>query len=824
MRAPISWLREFVDLPESVDDLRTVLDDLGLVVEGIEFVGEGLEDVVVARVDEIHAIKGADRIRRIVVDAGAGPLEIVCGAWNFEVGNHVPLAPVGAVLPGGFAIEKRSMRGVVSNGMLCSARELRLSDDHEGLMVLDDVITPRIGQPIVEALGIEPDVVFDLSIEGNRPDAWSIVGVARDLAARFGRPLREPEYASPTPGTPTATVASGEIDASDLCGRLTVSLLRNVRVGPSPSWVVNRLERAGMRSISNVVDASNFVMLELGQPTHPYDAERVNGSTLRVRRARTGESLVTLDGVTRTLAKPGRGLGDTGEDCVIVDGADEVLGLAGIMGGESSEIGLSTTTVLLEAAYFDPMTIARSSKRHGLRSEASHRFERGVDPELALRAVARFVSILRASVPDLEWLDGPIDVRGDVPEPSMVLLRHDDVERSLGTALPVDGVVANLRALGFAVALADAGDLVVTAPSSRPDIRTGAAGRADVIEEVARIHGYRRLVRRTPTWPQPGGLTPRQELRRRIRQVMVDLGVDEAWTPTLGSETSFALTHDGSTPIRITNPLASDESILRPTMLSGLVAAWGRNIERGLLDVRLGEIGVVFTHPRDAASARRTRGGAGGKVDLDLPLENERVTVVLGHRSDDATSAATLWTLIANRLGLADVVIRAVENPGAGAHPTRSAALVDRASGVVLGVVGEVDPQVIDLVAGVQGRRLGLLDIDLDVLADTQAVRRRSQRVAVPGRYPSAVIDLAFVAPLSLHAADLGHALSSATPLVESVILFDVYRGANLAAGTRSLAYTVRLSSADRTLGDSEVATLRDELIVVAGQHGATLR
>lgn len=824
MKAPLSWLREFVDLPESVDEIREALDDLGLVVEGIEHVGEGLEDVVVARVDEIHAIDGADRIRRVVVDAGAGPLEIVCGATNFQVGEHVPLAPVGAVLPGDFAIARRTMRGVVSNGMLCSARELRLNDDHEGLMVLDSMIAPRVGERLVDALGLESDVVFDLSIEGNRPDAWSMFGVARDLAARFQRPLREPAVATPNPDSVTADVARGEIEAPDLCGRLTVSVLRNVRVVTSPSWVVNRLERAGMRPISNVVDASNVVMLELGQPTHPYDAHRVVGRTLRVRRARPGESLVTLDGVTRTLATPGRGLGDTGEDCVITDGADQVLGLAGIMGGETSEISDSTTEVLLEAAYFDPMTIARSSKRHGLRSEASNRFERGVDPELALRAVARFVAVLRESVPDLEWVGAPIDVRGVVPTPSTVTVGRDDVERSLGTALPANAVIANLEALGFSVIETNDGDLSVVAPSSRPDIRTGAAGRADVIEEVARVWGYRRLSRHTPTWSEPGAMTDRQRLRRRVRAIVADAGTYEAWTPTLVSESSFSLTHDGSSPVRITNPLAQEESILRPTMVTGLVAAWGRNVERGFLDVRFSEVGVVFTHPRDSELARRTRGGAGGSVDLALPRENERLTVVLGHSDDDASSAVVLWSMVANRLGLADVVVRPADAIGTGVHPTRSANLVDRASGAIVGVVGEVDPQLIASVTGHQGRRLGLLDLDLDVLADTQAVARRSALAVVPSRYPSAVIDLAFVTPQSVHAADLGHDLAAASPLVESVTLFDVYHGAVLAPGNRSLAYTIRLGAPDRTLSDAEVAGARETLIAVGADHGAILR
>jgi phenylalanyl-tRNA synthetase beta chain len=824
VKITLSWLREFVDITESVDELRAVLDDLGLVVEGVELVGEGLDDVVVARIDEIRDIEGADRVRLVVVDAGNGPLEIVCGATNFKLGNHVPLAPVGATLPDGFVITQRTMRGVVSNGMLCSSRELRLSDDHEGLMVLDDLITPRVGEGLRDALSLTPDVVLDISVEGNRPDAWSLEGVARDLATRFGRELRAPVLATPNATATSGSFAAAGIDDPDLCGRLTVSVLRNVTVGPSPAWIAQRLQRAGMRPISNVVDASNLVMLELGQPTHPYDAAHVAGHTIRVRRARQGETLETLDGMTRELAKAGRGLGDTGEDCVIVDGDDQIIGLAGIMGGLSSEISDTTTDVLLEAAFFDPMTIARSSKRHGLRSEASNRFERGVDPNLALRAAARYVAILSESAPALEWLAGPLDVWGVVPERPTIELRPGDVARGLGVEIPVDVVTQILEGLGFEVR-SEATSVVVTPPSSRLDVRSGAAGRADVIEEIARLYGYRRLPRRTPTWPEPGGLTARQLLRRHVRDVVVDLGVHEAWTPTLGSDADFDLQDEREARVRITNPLSSDESVLRPSMLGGLVKAWGKNVERGTGDVLLGEIGVVFSHPDTTDQPRATKGGVGGSVTLRLPRENERLTIVLGRRDDDATTAVTLWSVLRERLGLADVVVRASDDPLRGLHPTRSATLVDRASGASLGFVGEVDSELVAaLVPLAANRRVGVLDIDLDALDDRSRATRRGQFVAVPSRYPSATIDLALVTPASLHAQDLAHALRSSSEFVEDVTLFDVYRGANLPSGTRSLAYSIRFSATDHTLSDDEVSGARGALIAVAASLGAVLR
>lgn len=822
MKIPLSWLRDYVDLDESIEELTSILDDLGLVVEGVEMVGEGLEDVIVARVDEIRAIDGADRVRLVIVDAGEGPLEIVCGAMNFAVGNHVPLAPVGAVLPGGFEIALRKMRGVTSNGMLCSARELRLSEDHEGLYILDDVIEPVVGRPLLEALGMTRDVVFDISIEGNRPDAWSIRGVARDLATRLGREVHSALLAPPDEGATSATYASAGIEDPDLCGRLTVSVLRDVVVRPSPAHLARRLTMAGMRPISNVVDASNLVMLELGQPTHPYDAAHVAQRTLRARRARNGETLTTLDDVERALAQPGRGLGDTGEDCVIVDGEDRVLGLAGIMGGAASEISASTTDVLLEAAYFDPMSIARSSKRHALRSEASNRFERGVDPELALVAVGRFVALLRESNPEVRWMAEPLDVAGNVPVPPTVRLRESDLQRALGVDLTSEDVHRTLEGLMFRVS--GEGPWTVTAPSARLDVRSGAAGRADIIEEIARLYGYSRLPRRTPTWPEPGALSDRQRIRRRLRDTVVDLGVHESWTPTLGSDADFDLLSPGSARVRVTNPLASEESVLRSSMLVGLVRAWGKNAERGLGDVVLGEIGNVFTHPEVATMPRHTRGGAAGAVSLALPEENERLTVVLGRDNDDARTGVAMWAALATRLGINDVVVRSSDGAAFGLHPTRTAQLVERGTNRLVGYVGEVDPRLFGALTTMAPRRLGVLDVDLDVLFELTLDAELDQFVSVPGRYPVAIVDLAFVVSQAVHAIDLAEVLMAAADVVEDVTLFDVYRGASLPAGTRSLAYNVRFSSSEKTLSESDIGAAREALIEAARALGAELR
>ena len=526
MRAPLSWLRDFAPFPDDIRELTAALDDLGLVVEEVEHVGEGLENVVVSQVTEITAIEGADKIRRVVVEAGDGPLEIVCGASNFEVGDRVPLAPVGAVLPGGFEISRRKMRGVASNGMLCSGKELGLSDDGAGLLVLGEEIVAAPGTLLTDALGLQEDTVFDITVEGNRPDAWSMAGIARDLAARLGLPFTLPEPPAPPPsGVPVTDGARASVEDLDLCPRLTVSVLGDVVVGPSPRWIADRLTLAGMRPINNVVDASNYVMLERGQPTHPYDLARLGGRGLIVRRAEPGETVETLDGVTRTV-------GDAGEDCLICDGDNVPVGVAGIMGGASSEIAASTTEVLLEAAYFTPMAIARTSKRLGLRTEASARFERGCDPWGIDAAVNRFSQLLAESTPGLTVRDGIIDIRGAVPEPFTLAVPIARVQRQVGVPLSGEQMAALLDPIGFTTtAGAGAGAIAeeylsVLVPTNRPDVRPAPYGIDDVIEEVARTFGYANIPPHTPTWPQPGHLTalqrsppPGQGSARRHRRV-----------------------------------------------------------------------------------------------------------------------------------------------------------------------------------------------------------------------------------------------------------------------------------------------------------------
>jgi phenylalanyl-tRNA synthetase beta chain len=828
--------------------MAETLDDLGLVVESVHRVGEGLGDVVVARVLEIAAIADADKIRRVVVDSGAGDVEVVCGAWNFSVGDLVPLAPVGAVLPGGFEIARRKMKGVVSNGMLCSGRELELSEDHDGILVLGGSPSPPAGaaaaltpgRPLVDALGIVPDVVFDVAVEANRPDAWCMAGVARDLAARLRLPFALPDPPVPAPaGAPPDTVSVVVVD-DDLCPRFTASVLSGVGVGASPDWVTRRLTLAGMRPINNVVDASNYVMLELGQPTHPYDLDRLAGSGLRVRAARQGETVTTLDGVERTLGNRAVVPGDDRRDCVICDGDDVAVGIGGVMGGGSTEISPSTERVLLEAAYFAPMAIARTTKRLGVRTEASARFERGCDPEGVGRAARRLCEVLGATAgPRFAASVGVADVRGPVPVPGRVRVRTSRVNAVLGSDLGDDAVAGYLEPIGFACGRAGPGALDVTVPTFRPD----TTREIDVIEEVARHHGYANLPRRRPCAPQVGELTAYQRERRMIREVVAGFGAHEAWTPSLLAAGDHGRAGMGDDGVVVANPLSPEESVLRRSMLPGMLRALSFNAARRQGDVRLFELGHVFPPP-DASRVERAFARTGDSV-ID---EREMLAVAFAGDADDARTAAGAWVALADVLGVDGVAMRQVWDPGApdegsapGLHPTRRASLVVRPTAgtttqepprrapspgdTVVGVVGEVDPAVLEAFGLDAGRRrVGWLEVDLDLLL--HGAHRRPGLVAPVSRFPSSDVDLAFVVDDAVAAGDVVATLRQAGGAVlESLALFDVYRGPGVPAGSRSLAYRLRFCALDRTLTDDEVGGLRRRCIeAVAEVHGATLR
>lgn len=787
MKVLLSWLRDFAPIEGDPVALGEQLSDLGMAVEQMDVLGEGLGGVVVARVLATRPHPDADKIQLVDVDAGDGEaLQIVCGAFNMAPGDLVPLATVGTVMPGGVEIGRRKMRGQWSNGMLCSARELGLGSDHAGIHVLPPGLP--VGAPFVEAMGISADVLYDLEINPNRPDAMSVAGVARDLAARLGVPFTLPEpVVDEVPASRLGDVTV-EVEAPDLCGRFTARVLRGVTVGPSDPAIARHLTLLGMRPINSLVDVSNYVMLELGQPNHPYDLARVRGGGLRVRRARPGETVVTLDEVERRL---------TGDDLLICDAEDRPVGIAGIMGGAETEIGTSTSDVLLEMAWFLPIGIARTSRRLRLRSEASARFEKGTDPEIIDLAHRRFAELVAASGARLEA--GTVDVRGELPERRPVRVRTGRLNRLLGTDLAASDIAGLLEPIGFATTVTG-DDTEVTIPSWRYDSST----EIDVVEEVARHYGYTTIGRSLPPSAHAGRLTQRQRERRRLRNLLVGRGLSEAMPlPFLapGDLERCGLPGDG---IEIANPLVAEESILRTSLLPGLVKALATNAARRNTGVGLWEIGHVF---------RRPAAGANGD---GLPDEREVLGVALGGR--DATEAVHEWRAVAEVLSLRGVSVRNEAVPGL--HPTRSARLAGP-GGEAVGAVGEIDPGVLET-HGI-GERVGWVAVDLDVVAALPRDPHVYRPVSV---YPSSDIDLAFEVDEAVPAGDVEQALRAAAgERLASLRLFDVYRGEGIVPGRRSLAYTLRLDAPDHTLTDDEVAEVRRRCIAaVEAELPATLR
>jgi phenylalanyl-tRNA synthetase beta chain len=810
MKVLLSWLREFAPFEGDPGALGDAMSDLGMAVESIEHIGAGLDGIVVARVLALHPHPNADKIQLVDVDLGDGEaLQICCGAFNMSVGDLVPLATIGTVMPGGMEIARRKLRGEWSNGMLCSGKELGLGSeqsDHSGILVLDT--DAALGTPVRDALGVTEDVLYDLEINPNRPDAMSVAGVARDLAARLGVPFSIPE--------PQVAEVAGERGASptvdildpDLCGRFHVRVIEGVRVEPSPRWIADRLTACGMRPINNVVDASNYVMLELGQPTHTYDLDRLQGGAFRVRWARDGEGIETLDGVERTLTG--------GRDGVIADAADVAVGIAGVMGGASTEISDATTAVLLEAAWWQPMAVARSSKYLGLRSEASARFERGTDAEIVDLASRRLVELLAASGAQL--VAGAVNADGDLPDRSPVTVRTPRVNRLLGTDLAQGDIPRLLEPIGFVVepnvgsdALFEAfargpeagaefdrgSTFSVTIPSFRYDTVT----ETDVIEEIARHFGYSRIPKRVPRAVQTGSLTGRQQDRRTIRQVLVGLGLDEAMPMPFLAPGDLARSGLPAEAVTLTNPLVAEESVLRTSLRPGLLKAVAYNESHRTEGVALFELGRVFGPPLPGTT---------------LPDEHEHLGVALA--GVDPREAVEVWDALASVLALPDPRLDQTVVP-AGMHPGRSASLL--VGGKVVGEVGEVDPGVLEAL-GVR-ERVAWLQLDLDDALTAEHGEHLYHRIS---RYPSSDLDLAFEVDESVPAADVARAIEAAAgELLVRCELFDVFRGAPVADGRRSLAYRLRLQAPDRTLADADLHAVRDQVVAaVTADLGATLR
>jgi phenylalanyl-tRNA synthetase beta chain len=821
VRVPIGWLAEHVDLPAgtTVEDLDTAFVRLGLEVEEIHRAPVTTGPLVVGRVLEIEELAGFKKpIRYTQVDVGeAAPRGIVCGARNFAVGDLVVAALPGAVLPGDFAIAARTTYDHVSDGMICSVRELGIGEDHAGILVLghsDDDLAP--GTPAAGLLGLD-DVVIELNVTPDRGYCLAMRGIAREIGTGLAVDWRDPGALTPPAwsGPPAWQV---EVADPTRCDRFSMIAMEGLDpTAPSPWWMRRRLAQSGIRSISLAVDVTNFVMLELGQPMHAFDREAVTGPIV-VRRAAAGERLTTLDGADRAL---------DGDDLLITDDSGPI-GLAGVMGGASTEIGDGTTAVLLEAAHWEPTGIARTVRRHKLPSEAAKRFERGTDPEMTVVALARAAALL-AEYGGARVVGGPVDLDTRGPRP-VIPLDAGRPSRISGVDYPPSQVIEALAAVGASVG-GDGAQLQVTPPSWRPDL----TDPADLVEEVVRLAGYDDIPSVLPKVPPGRGLTDRQRRRRSIGRALAEAGYVEAPAyPFVGTAALDALgIPEGDVRRRVVvvrNPLSEEEPALRTTLLPGLLATLARNLSRGQRDVAVFEHGSVF--PGDRRTPAPVPGVEGRPDDETLaallgavPPQPWHVAVALtGHREPrgwwgpgrpaewaDAVQAARI---VAETAGV-ELTVRA----GALApwHPGRCAELL--IGDQVVGHAGELHPRV-----------LAALDLpprtcamELDVDAFPPAPVPVGPHVST---FPPVLVDLALVVRDDVPAADVEAALrEGAGELLESLRLFDVYTGPPVPAGSRSLAYALTLRAPDRTLTGEEANAARDAAIALAVERtGAVLR
>ncbi|WP_238011474.1 phenylalanine--tRNA ligase subunit beta [Dactylosporangium sp. AC04546] len=822
MRVTLSWLREHVDLPGDLgaDGLEKALVKVGLEVEEMTDTGAAVEGpLVVGRVESIEELTGLKKpIRYCLVDVGGEqPQGIICGARNFAEGDLVVVALPGAVLPGGFAIAARKTYGHVSNGMICSGRELGVSDDHDGIIVLP-ADTAKPGDEARPLVGLD-DVVVEINVTPDRGYCFSVRGIARELSHSLGGAYRDPVAAIvPLEGDGTEAY---RIDVRDsiACDRFTAVAVRGVDpAAATPKWMKDRLAVAGIRSISLPVDITNYVMIELGQPMHAWDLAQLTGP-LVVRRAAAGEKLTTLDGVQRVLDP---------QDIVIADDTG-VVSLAAVMGGTTTEVSPTTVDVLLEAAHWDPLSVARTIRRHKLPSEAGKRYERGVDPQITAAACARAAALLaqygggtvERKVTDVYAVQPPAPVTMALSRPSELAGIDYTPERVL-EVLAMIGTQAEVTG----------GTVTVTPPSWRHDLNDPA----DLAEEILRIDGYDRIPSVLPIAPPGRGLTATQRRRRTVGRALADAGFVEALNyPFVGTATLDAMRIPDGDPRRdlvlLRNPLSDEEPGMRTTLLPPLLAALRRNVGRGQRDVALFEVGMVFL-PRGPIAVAPAAGVAGpppaeelAAADALLPHQPWHVAAVIAGdaqpagwwgagRAADWADAVEAARLAADAAGVELSVRPAAEAPW---HPGRCAALL--VGDTVVGHAGELHPAVcadLDL-----PRRTVAMELDLDLLP-------------VPGAwpaprlssFPTALIDVALDVDVTTPAADVEATLAEgAGPLLESVRLFDVYAGAQLGAGRKSLAYKLTFRAPDRTLTGEETLAARDAAVALAAErHGAALR
>ena len=800
MKVPLKWLRQYIALTLPPADLANRLTMAGSEVKGMQVIGGNWENIVVGQITAINPHPNADRLSLATIDLGKERQTVVTGAPNLNLGDKVAFAYVGAQLIDGhtgqlFRLKPAKIRGVVSTGMACSEKELGISDSHEGIMVLP--AEAPVGTSLSDYLG---DVIFDLEVTPNRPDCLSVIGIAREVAALTGQSLHLPQVSYEETALPVNEQISVEITAPELCPRYCASLINGVRIAESPRWMQQRLLACGMRPINNIVDITNYVMLEHGQPLHAFDYDRIRGKRIIVRRATGGEAIVTLDGVERVLYK----------DMLVIADEERSVAIAGVMGGANSEVTEQTTSILLEAASFNPASIHYTGRALFLPSEACMRFERGIRPELTLPALRRATQLI-VQLAGGEAARGVADVYPGKLDEEPILLSTGEVKQVLGVEFSLDQVVEALTSLGFDCKPAgSASEVWVTAPYWRSDIRQAV----DLIEEVARIIGYDKIP--TTMLGQP---LPRQDpepiisLKQELRRSLTGYGFQEVITYSLISlEMLNKLLPEAyplePVPLRVANPMTADQEYLRPNLRANLLAALSENRRYEDGSIRLFELGRVYLpRQKDLPDEPEVLCGivSGPRVEMSWQGRDELL---------DFFDAKGMVEGLLSRLG---VEASFEEGGDESLHLSKQAAIV--IAGNRLGVVGELHPKVAEAFE-ISGT-VYLFEINVTTLLPFTLGYKRFQPIL---RFPATVRDMALVIDAGITHQKVQDIIKS-FPLVEQVTLFDVYTGEQVPPGKKSLAYRITFQSPTHTLTDEEVNQVQQQILgKLSSELGATLR
>ncbi len=790
MKVSLRWLKDYVDIDIDTKELSSRLTMAGLEVDSVGPFRPSFDGVVTAKILSVKPHPQADKLSLCEVTTGDRTVPIVCGAPNVKAGQVVPLATVGAVIPGGYVIKSSRIRGELSEGMLCSEDELGIDEDNTGILVLPDNLP--LGKDLVEVLDLG-DTVFDIGVTPNRSDCLSIIGIAREVAALTGKKLRYPSIKFPESSEEIRSATSVQILDPEMCPRYSARLIRKVRIKPSPRWMRLRLEAVGLRSINNVVDITNFVMMELGQPLHAFDFRFLEEGRIVVRRSKEGEPFVSLDGKTRTL---------NAETLMICDGVKPVA-IAGIMGGENSEVKDDTQTVLLESAYFNPATIRRGGKWLGMSTDAAFRFERGIDPEGVIRALNRAAQLMS------ELAGGAVS-KGCIDEyPRKVVtarnipLRSERVTELLGIRVTPAEIRRILRGLEMTVEKGRGGYFEVTPPTFRVDLLR----EIDLIEEIARIRGYDGIPVTLP--PIPVGTAATDERRPftdRLRAVLTGYGYTEVINysfTTLASADVLGLagSDDGRKFVRIANPLTEDQSVMRTGILYGLLDTVRRNVRAGCVDLKIFEMGKIFI----------------GRAEGELPLEEERIGgLITGARYDHLWHFKDLEADFYDLKGCVENILEALRIGDAEFRPRTDVPFLHpgRACGIYVqgreaGILGEVHPDVLGRL-DLTGRVI-VFDLSFDFLLGAY-----SRKIAYRefSRFPAITRDVALLVRKDIDARRLLEILrENPEELLENADIFDVYIGEGVPGDMKSLGLRMTYRSAVRTLTDEEISQVHNRIV-----------